>query len=181
MTDREEERVPEFLDGWPFWAVFAFMYMVGFLRGQGTYWLARWATSASLAGGERDSRRARMAAWLDSPGVDHGAGVLRRFGLVAVPLCYLTVGVQTAVLLAAGVLRINAVAFTLAQLPGVAAWATIYSTIGWALWGAAVLAVAGSPWGIVAIVLLLIALLALVVALRRRRRRRAVTAESAVS
>lgn len=166
--------MPEFLSGWPFWALLSFMFGVAFLRGQATYWLARGITRASLQGAPDEGWRGRMAAWLDSPGVDHGANVLRRFGIVAVPLCYLTVGLQTAVLASAGVLRLHALVFTLAQIPGAVAWAVIYSTIGWAIWEAALFTAAGSPWGIAAIALV-IGLLIWFVARRTREGHRART------
>lgn len=155
------------LAGWPIEVVFAALFVIAMLRGQLVYWLGRSLTSMSLRGA-RTGRRARLAAWLDDSGVDHGARLLRRIGLVAVPLCYVTVGLQSAVMAAAGVLRIEAWKYTLATIPGALAWATIYSTIGWALWEAALLTVAGSPWGIA----LLAALLVLVVVLVRRARRR---------
>ena len=153
--------------GWPVELIFGALFVIAMLRGQLVYWLARSITTASLRGA-RTGRRARLAAWLDESGVDHGARLIRRIGLVAVPLCYVTVGLQSAVMAAAGILRIEAWKYTLATVPGDLAWAAIYSTIGWALWEAALLAVAGSPWGIA----LLVAILALVVVLVRRARRR---------
>lgn len=160
----------ERFSGWPIELVFLALFTIAMLRGQLVYWLARSLTSVSLRGA-RTGRRARLAAWLDDSGVDHGARLLRRIGLVAVPLCYVTVGLQSAVMAAAGVLRIEAWKYTLATIPGALAWAAIYSTIGWALWEAALLAVAGSPWGIA----VLVVLVALVVVLVRRARRRSAT------
>ncbi|GMA40455.1 DedA family protein [Mobilicoccus caccae] len=164
--------MPEAFRGWPIWALFAFFFFLAMARGQATYWLARYLTRAGLKNAEPTGWRGRMARWLDGSGVDHGAQVLRRWGLVAVPLCYLTVGLQSAIIAAAGVIRISALAFTLAQIPGALAWATIYSTIGWGLWQATFLAIAGSPWGLVMFLALTIAVVLLVRGHRRRSRRR---------
>ena len=108
---------------------------------------------------------ARLRAWLESDATRAGRRLVQRAGLVAVPLCYLTVGVQTAVLASAGLVRIPWRAFTLAQLPGVAAWATIYSTVGFAGWRLAVASLAGSGVGRA---LVLLALVLAAVALARR-------------
>lgn len=146
--------LPEMFDGWPFVGVFAFMFTLGMLRGQATYWLARTVTQKTLLRGESsDGWRGRMASWLSGKDVNRGAETIRRIGLVAIPLGYLTIGFQTLVLAGAGVLGIRATTFTLAQIPGALAWATIYSTIGWAVWGAAVAAFAGSPMGLLGVAL----------------------------
>lgn len=134
------------LGNYPFAAAWALLFVVGLLRGQGTYWLGRGASGAAtrVGGG---GRWARLQAWLNGDSTRAGRAVVHRVGLIAVPLCYLTVGLQTAILVAAGLVRIPWLRFTLAQLPGVAAWATIYSTIGFAGWLAAVAAFTGTGWG----------------------------------
>ncbi|WP_052466259.1 SNARE-associated domain-containing protein [Mobilicoccus massiliensis] len=163
--------MPEMFAGWPLWAFFAFLFALAMLRGQAIYWLARYLTSAGLRNAPEHGWRHRFATWLDGSGVNQGAAMLRRLGLVAVPLCYVTVGLQSAVLAAAGVLRIGAPRFALAQVPGALAWATIYSTIGWALWEATIMAVAGSPWGIAGFAAIVVAVVVATL-LRRRARRR---------
>ncbi|WP_168583530.1 DedA family protein [Gephyromycinifex aptenodytis] len=163
--------LPDVFDGWPFWLIFTFLFFGGMARGQCIYWAARIVTERSLRRVRpRTGWGARVAEWLDGAGVDAGAQTIRRWGIAAIPLCYLTVGLQTLVMAAAGVLRINAGAFALAQVPGALAWAAIYSTIGWAVWEAALIAAAGSPWGLVAL-LGVAALLALLLWRRRRARR----------
>lgn len=161
--------MPDLFQGWPFWVVFVVFFFGAMARGQAIYWLARYLTGVGLRHAPPRGWRARTAAWLESPSLDSGAALLRRFGLVAVPLCYLTVGLQSAVLAAAGVVRLNAWAFLLAQVPGSLAWATIYTTIGWALWEATLFALAGSPWGIAALLTLTVLIVTLVVRHRRRR------------
>ncbi len=129
--------------------VFGFLFVVSMARGQATYFLAAFAgrqAGRALGRSEsqaRNSRRAALAQWLAGPSVARGAGALRRWGVAAIPLAYLTVGVQTLIFAAAGVMRMPWRVFTLAQIPGALAWAAIYSTIGWAAWQTAVAAVAG--------------------------------------
>lgn len=156
----------------PFALVFLFFYLLGTARGQGTYWLARVVTEQALARTRPlTGWRFRLHRWLAADGVGRGRAILNRWGLVAVPLCYLTVGVQTLVLAAAGVTRVRWGHFTLAQIPGALAWAAIYSTIGFVAWNAAWRTAAGDhPW--LAAVLLL-GVCAVVASLTWRARRRA--------
>lgn len=165
--------MPEFLTGWPFWLVFAFLLFGAMVRGQGIYWLGRITTVQTLqrthpTGGWR--LRAHRA--LSGEGAQRGVDAIRRWGLVIVPLAYLTVGFQSMVMAGAGILQIGWGRFTLAQIPGAIAWAAIYSTVGFAVWNAALAAAAGSPWGIMTLGALLAGIVAVVV-LRRRRAQQA--------
>ena len=129
----------EILSNFPFWGAWIFMYVLGTLRGQGTYWIGRGASSAVTHVGseeEHDSKWAKIKAWLDSDRTKTGRTLVHKIGVVAVPLSYLTVGLQTAVLAAAGLVRIQWWKFTVAQIPGAIAWATIYSGVGLAGWRA---------------------------------------------
>lgn len=129
----------EMLSNFPFWGAWIFMYVLGTLRGQGTYWIGRGASSAATHVGseeEHDSKWAQIKAWLNSDRTKTGRTLVHKIGVVAVPLSYLTVGLQTAVLAAAGLVRIQWWKFTVAQIPGAIAWATIYSGVGLAGWRA---------------------------------------------
>lgn len=148
----------------------ASLFAIGFLRGQGTYWMARLAAQGIAHTSERSSaRRQRLAAWLTGPRVAAGRRLLSRWGLPLVTICYLTLGLQTIVLASAGFVRLGWVRFTLAQIPGAIAWAVIYATIGIAAWEAAVGAAASSPWGIAAIVAIVGVVVATVIVRRRVR------------
>ncbi|MEE6295126.1 DedA family protein [Georgenia wangjunii] len=165
--------MPDFFAGWPFWLVFTFLFLGAMMRGQGTYWLGRIATVQALrrthpTGGWR--LRAHEA--LNGHGTQRGVEAIRRWGLVVVPVAYLTVGFQTMVMAGAGVLRIGWPRFTLAQVPGALAWAAIYSTIGFAVWNAALAAAAGSPWALAGFVAIAVVVATL---LTRRRRRHSAT------
>lgn len=156
-----------------FVVAFLFLMLIAMLRGQATYWVARVVTEQTLRHtAPRAGWRAGVHAWLRGEGVARGRASLQRWGLVMVPLCYLTIGFQTLVLAAAGMIRIPWAAFTLAQVPGAAAWGLIYSTIGFAVWGATVAALAGQPLAIAALAAVLLVVGA-TLALRRRRRENA--------
>lgn len=165
--------LPEFLQNHPLWLVFTAMTVIAMARGQATYWIARAVTEQALGpqsgrpARSMPARHARLAAWLRGRDVSRGAQALRTWGLIAIPLGYLTVGLQTLVLAAAGVLRIPWMRFTLVQVPGALAWAAIYSTIGWAVWEAGIAAVTGHPAALIGLVALLTVALATVVVNRR--------------
>ena len=118
--------------------------------------------------------RGAVAGWRRYRGA-HGEltrraeALLRSLGPLAVTLSYLTIGIQTAVHLTAGVMRMPLRFYLPAAVVGSAAWAALYATIGLAVVQAWLAAEAGSWWGFA----VLAALLALAVAtwvVRRRRR-----------
>ncbi len=160
--------MPDWLSQAPFLLIWFVLYLMGTARGQGTYWLARWATQQTIAHTATSKGwRHKLHDWLDGQTVHKGRYALERWGIPVVPLCYLTIGLQTAVLAACGVLRLGWVRFSVAQIPGAAAWALIYATIGFAAWEAALSAAAGSPAGIAG--LGIVALLLVVTLILRRR------------
>lgn len=150
---------------------FVFLFVGAMARGQAIYWLARVVTDRVMATGEPGPGwRLEVYRWLHSDGVTRGRAALARWGWPLVPFAYLTVGFQSMVMAAAGAVRMSLVTYTLAQIPGAVAWALIYSTVGFAFWGAFFAALQGNPiW----LVLLLAALALVVVIVRSRRRERA--------
>ena len=163
--------MPEFLSGWPFWLVFTFLTLGAMMRGQGIYWLGRIATVQTLRRTQPTGGwRLRAHQVLSGEGAQRGVAAIRKWGLIVVPVAYLTVGFQSMVMAGAGILRVHWLLFTLAQIPGAIAWGAIYSTVGFAVWNAGIAAAAGSPWGIAALAVL-IAAIVVVVLLRRRRAR----------
>lgn len=170
VTAALNDSLPDFLQSWPFLAVYAFMLFGALCRGQAVYWIARSITEQTLRhSAPTRGWRARAHEWLQGAGTAKGIETLRRWGLPAVTLCQLTVGFQTMVLAAAGVLRITWWKYTAAQIPGSLAWALIYSTIGFAAWGVIIAAFAGSPMGLI-VLLGVLALVAAFVVYRRRAR-----------
>ena len=159
-----------FWEGRGFVVAYLFLFAVAMLRGQATYWLARVVTEQTLRRTHpRTGWRATAHHWLSGDAVGRGTTSLQRWGVGAVPVSYLTVGFQTLVLAGAGVLRVPWPVFTLAQVPGALAWALIYSTIGFALWMAALAAVAGQPLAIAALGAVVVVAVATTVVRRRRR------------
>ena len=82
-------------------------------------------------------------------------------------------GLQTVMNAAAGASRMRWPVYLVAMLPGCAAWALIYATVGFAVLWAVVGSVAGSPVGMAVLVLLgvVAAVVVTVLVVRRRRAR----------
>ena len=66
-------------------------------------------------------------------------------------MSFLTVGFQTVVNAAAGLIRMPWLRYTVAMLIGCAAWAAIYATVGIAAFEASLALAARSPWALVAV------------------------------
>ncbi|WP_062079019.1 hypothetical protein [Demequina globuliformis] len=147
--------VPSFISDIGIWAIVPFLFAVVFFRSQGTYWVGRWlrrGTDALATAGESlevnataptaseapaaprptpppANRRSRMARRLSGPAMDRAQLFLEKWGFVGIPLCFLTIGFQTVVLGTAGYTRMRWDMFTVAMLPGCAAWAMIYGSV----------------------------------------------------
>lgn len=137
------------LDNWPVWALFAFFFVGAFARGGTTYAVGR---------GVRRVDQTRTG-WLSGERVVRAEQIVGRWGAPAVSLAFLTVGVQSAILAAAGVLRMPLRRFLPALAVGAAIWATVYTTVGMAVisafwgkpttrWGIAALAALMVTWGL---------------------------------
>ncbi|NUO36290.1 MAG: hypothetical protein HOP97_06495 [Terrabacter sp.] len=142
----------------PFWQAFLALFASAMVRSNGTYWVGRGA----------------IASWRRYRGT-HGEltaraeALLRRLGPVAVTLSYLTVGIQTAIHLTAGVMRMPLRWYVPAAVVGSVIWAVLYATIGLAVVQAWLAAEAGSWWGVAVVALALVAVVGWVVARRRAR------------
>jgi membrane protein DedA with SNARE-associated domain len=141
---------------WPVLPLYAFLVVVAFGRAGATCAVGRAARGVA---GQR---------WqLDATWLRRGEDVVRRFGAPAVTLCFLTVGVQTAVNLAAGTLRMPLRRYLPALVVGALLWAGLYLTVGIAVvetfWGSR------RPW-LLLVVLAAVGLTAVAVrhVLRRR-------------
>ncbi|MFS0729182.1 VTT domain-containing protein [Curtobacterium sp. 1P10AnD] len=154
--------MPSFLDDLPFWPLVATLLVIVFCRAQATYWVARLAVTGAS--------RSRLGRWVDSVAVRRGSALLDRWGLPVVAVSFLTVGLQTVMNAAAGLARVPWWRYTAVMLVGCVAWAFVYATVGLAVFWAVLAAVAGSPWGVVALVTV-VAAVAVGWAVARRRRR----------
>lgn len=149
--------IPSGLADGPWWWIFLFLLCVVFLRAQATYWVGRGLRkgAASVGGGEaprEPQRRAGVARRFSGPAWQRAQAFIERWGFVAIPLSFLTIGFQTLVNAAAGFMRMRWDLYTIAMLPGCAAWAAVYSGVGFSL----VAAWQESPWLFVAVVLALV-------------------------
>jgi len=129
----------------PFAWAFLILFVIVMLRSNGTYWAGR----GIAAGG----RKTTMEKYLDSPAFLRAEKVIARWGAPAVSVSFLTIGVQTAINMAAGLGRMPLRRYIPATIIGSIAWACIYATIGLAAFDAAVAAAAGSPLALLALVL----------------------------
>lgn len=149
---------------------FVFLFMVVLLRAQTTYWLARAAASGAVLATGRQGFLGAVARWFDGPVPRKGAAMLDKWGVIVIPLCFLTVGIQTAVNAGAGLVRMRWSTYTIAMIPGCVLWALLYGLGTLAVFAAAIRAVAGSPWGWAGLALIVALIAANIVWGRRKRR-----------
>lgn len=168
--------MPEQLESAPFVAIFAFFFAVAFSRTLVTYGVARLVAVQTLAGTRPDNRvLARVHAWSLTAGAQRATAFVHRWGVLAVPMSFCTVGTKTVVNAAAGLTRMPfATRYLPALVVGCLIHATIYATIGWAAWTAVLAGATGSVW--VAVGLGGLVLLVGLVVLRARSTRRTGTA-----
>ncbi|PXA65333.1 hypothetical protein CVS29_11000 [Arthrobacter psychrochitiniphilus] len=129
----------------PFVWAFLILFCIVMLRSNATYWAGR-----GLAAG---GRKTKMQKYMDSSAVLRAEKLIARWGAPAVSVSFLTIGVQTAVNMSAGLGRMPLRRYIPATIVGSIAWACIYATIGIAAFEAALAAAAGSPWALVLLVL----------------------------
>lgn len=152
----------EIFDGWPLPAAVAALFVIVLLRAGGTYAIGR----GSREGVKRLlERRGRMA-----PQLARAEAVIGRYGAPVVALSFLTVGFQTAVNLAAGVLRMPLVKYLPALAVGGAMWATLYGVLGLATVNAIVSAAQRNPVGAILSALAVVGILVLIEVLTRKAR-----------
>lgn len=144
-----------FFSDWPYPLAVATLFVIVMLRANGTYWLGR--------GLRTGARRTRLTKLVDSPGFGRAENLIGRWGAPVVTLCFLTVGVQTMVNLAAGATRMPLRRYLPAVTVGSVIWAFIYATVGFVTVQALVLVHRQSPLLFWIVVVVLIALVVLLV------------------
>lgn len=102
---------------------------------------------------------------MDSPLYRKARRLINRWGVIAVPLCFLTVGLQTAVIITTGFTKMPLRRWVPAMLVGTFIWACIYTTIGFAILAALGL----EPWMFPLALAIVITVLVIVTQLRERR------------
>ncbi len=148
----------DWFDALPIEVALAFMWVVGIVRTSIVYALGALAA-------EGGARLDRIRKAMDSPLYRKARRLINRWGVIAVPLCFLTVGLQTAVIITTGFTKMPLRRWVPAMLVGTFMWACIYTTIGFAI-----LAVLGmEPWMFPLALALVITVLVIVTQLRERR------------
>ena len=148
----------DWFDALPIEVALAFMWVVGIVRTSIVYALGALAAE----GGARFDRIRRA---MDSPLYRKARGLINRWGVIAVPLCFLTVGLQTAVIITTGFTKMPLRRWVPAMLVGTFMWACIYTTIGFAILAALGL----EPWMFPLALAVVIAVLVIAAQLRERR------------
>ena len=148
----------DWFDALPIEVALAFMWVVGIVRTSIVYALGALAAE----GGARFDRIRRA---MDSPLYRKARAFINRWGVIAVPLCFLTVGLQTAVIITTGFTKMPLRRWVPAMLVGTFMWACIYTTIGFAILAALGL----EPWMFPLALAVVIAVLVIAAQLRERR------------
>ncbi len=99
------------------------MWIVGIVRTSIIYSLGYLAATGG-------SRLATIRKLMDHPLYQRAQLFINRWGVLAVPLCFLTIGFQTAVIITTGFTRMPLIRWIPAMLIGTLMWGTIYATIG---------------------------------------------------
>ncbi|MDE3721674.1 VTT domain-containing protein [Nocardiopsis sp. N85] len=149
-----------FLEGQPFWVVYFTLLVVILLRAPATYWIGR-----GLGAGVN---RSRMGTRL-GPRLDRAKNLVDRYGAPVVTLSFFTVGMQTAINLAAGVVRMRFPRYFAAVFVGGLAWAGLWGMVIAGIVGTWLTLFLDSPWTAIGVVAVAAALVTVMVLLRRRR------------
>lgn len=134
------------------------MWVVGIVRTSIVYALGALAA-------EGGARLDRIRKAMDSPLYRKARAFINRWGVIAVPLCFLTVGLQTAVIITTGFTKMPLRRWVPAMLVGTLMWACVYTTIGFAILAALGL----EPWMFPLALAIVITVLVIVSQLRERR------------
>ena len=140
----------------PYPWVFLFFWCLAMMRSHTMYWIGRGITAGTA--------RTRWVSLLESPVYARAQTWSARWGVLAVPVSFLTVGIQSVIQLSAGVARMPLRRYVAATAAGAIAWAAVYTTIGMAILSAWLTGPTGRL-----ICLLMLTALALVVVIRRSR------------
>lgn len=148
----------DWFDALPIEVALAFMWVVGIVRTSIVYALGALAA-------EGGARLDRIRKAMDSPLYRKARAFINRWGVIAVPLCFLTVGLQTAVIITTGFTKMPLRRWVPAMLVGTFMWACIYTTIGFAILAALGL----EPWMFPLALAIVITVMVIVAQLRERR------------
>jgi len=145
----------------PFGVALAALFAIVMIRVNVTYWIGRGAVTGFS--------HTRLGASLERPKAARAQVLIQRWGPYAVVLSFLTIGLQTAINLAAGVARMPLRRYLPAAIAGSVIWAFLYATIGLAALEAWLAVAATSPLGAAIGLVVVAAAVVWVVVIRRRR------------
>ena len=140
----------------PYPWVFLFFWCLAMMRSHTMYWIGR----GIIAG----TARTRWVSLIESPMYARAQAWSARWGVLAVPMSFLTVGLQSFIQISTGVARMPLHRYAAATVVGAIAWAIVYTTIGMAILTAWIT----GPIGRIAS-LLTVAVLVLIVVIRGSR------------
>ena len=140
----------------PYPWVFLFFWCLAMMRSHTMYWIGRGITAGTA--------RTRWVSLLESPVYARAQAWSARWGVLAVPVSFLTVGIQSVIQLSAGVARMPLRRYVAATAAGAIAWAAVYTTIGMAI----LTAWLTGPTGRLASLMMLTVLVLVVVSRRSR-------------
>lgn len=140
----------------PYPWVFLFFWCLAMMRSHTMYWIGRGITAGTA--------RTRWVSLIESPMYARAQAWSARWGVLAVPMSFLTVGLQSFIQISAGVARMPLHRYAAATVVGAIAWAIVYTTIGMAILTAWIT----GPIGRIAS-LLTVAVLVLIVVIRGSR------------
>jgi len=145
----------------PFGVALAALFAIVMIRVNVTYWIGRGAVAGFA--------HTRFGNSLERPKAARAQALIQRWGPYAVVLSFLTVGLQTAINLAAGAARMPLRRYLPAAVIGSVVWALLYATIGLAALEAWLAVAAASPVGAALGAAALAAMVVWFVVFRRRR------------
>ncbi|WP_369744526.1 DedA family protein [Paenarthrobacter sp. AMU7] len=145
----------------PFGVAIAALFAIVMIRVNVTYWIGRGAVAGFA--------HTRFGRSLERPKAARAQVLIQRWGPYAVVLSFLTIGLQTAINLAAGAARMPLRRYLPAAIAGSLMWALLYATIGLAALEAWLVVAAASPVGAGLGVAALAAVIVWVVVARKRR------------
>ena len=140
----------------PYPWVFLFFWCLAMMRSHTMYWIGRGITAGTA--------RTRWVSLIESPMYARAQAWSARWGVLAVPMSFLTVGLQSFIQIFTGVARMPLHRYAAATAAGAIAWASVYTTIGMAILTAWIT----GPIGRI-VCLLMVAVLVLIVVIRGSR------------
>ncbi len=106
----------------PYPWVFLFFWCLAMMRSHTMYWIGRGITAGTA--------RTRWVSLIESPMYARAQAWSARWGVLAVPMSFLTVGLQSFIQISTGVARMPLHRYAAATVVGAIAWAIVYTTIG---------------------------------------------------